>query len=220
MTPDPGRARTRPRGLEPGSVRHSAAWLASCAVAAVLLVGLLDGPAAAGTTAVLAAVGGLALARHVMGADSQDSGYRKSVRLLGSRRLVVGEWQLIVRRTLGEDAEIHFGTAMRPQLQRLFAARLAEVHGVELFRDPARAATLVGPDLWPWLDPAGAPPRPVLDEPTLRALLDRLEALSTARRPAHHAPAYADPPQPERRRPDPPHPARRRADPPHPDPAQ
>jgi hypothetical protein len=95
---------------------------------------------------------------------------------------------------------------MRPQLQRLFAARLAEVHGVELFRDPVRAAALVGPDLWPWLDPAAAPPRPVLDEPTLRALLDRLEALATARRPAQHAPAYSDPPRTARRRPDPPHP--------------
>jgi hypothetical protein len=46
----------------------------------------------------------------------------------------------------------------------------------------------------------------VLDEPTLRALLDRLEALATARRPAQHAPAYSDPPRTARRRPDPPHP--------------
>ncbi|MEE4543781.1 hypothetical protein V2S66_17620 [Streptomyces sp. V4-01] len=166
---------------EPGSVRHSLTVLGTVAVTAVVLLGLADGAAAAATGLALITVVALAVVRYVAGADSQDSGYRKSVRLLGGQRLAVGDWQLIVRRTLGEDAEIHFGTTMRPQLQRLFAARLAEVHGVELHRDPRRAAALVGPDLWPWIDPQAGPPQPVLTEQVLRTLLDRLETLSTAR---------------------------------------
>jgi hypothetical protein len=159
--------------------------LGAVSVTAVVLLGLADGLAAAAGGLALITVGALALARYVAGATSQDSGYRKSVRLLGSHRLAVGEWQLIVRRTLGEDAEIHFGTTMRPQLQRLFAARLAEEHGVELYRDPRRAAVLIGPDLWPWIDPQNRPPQPVLTEQALRALLDRLETLSTARPQPH-----------------------------------
>jgi hypothetical protein len=66
---------------------------------------------------------------------------------------------------------------MRPQLQRLFAARLAERHGVSMYRDPQRARPLVGADLWPWIDPGAPAPYPKLHENVLRALLDRLEAL-------------------------------------------
>jgi hypothetical protein len=170
----------------PGSVRYSLTVLGAVGVSAVVLLGLADGMTAAATGLALITVAGLAVARYVAGADSQDSGYRKSVRLLGSQRLAVGEWQLIVRRTLGEDAEIHFGTTMRPQLQRLFAARLAEVHGIVLHRDPERAAAVIGPALWPWIDPRTGPPQPVLTGPTLHALLDRLEALSTVRPAPHH----------------------------------
>jgi hypothetical protein len=170
----------------PGSVRYSLTVLGAVSVSTVVLLGLADGMTAAATGLALITVAALAVARYVAGADSQDSGYRKSVRLLGSQRLAVGEWQLIVRRTLGEDAEIHFGTTMRPQLQRLFAARLAEVHGIELHRDPERAAAVIGPALWPWIDPRTGPPQPVLTGPTLHALLDRLEALSTVRPAPHH----------------------------------
>lgn len=185
----PGAGRLKSLTRTPGSVTYSLTVLGAVAVAAVVLLGLADGLAAAATGLALITVAALAIARYVAGADSQDSGYRKSVRLLGSQRLAVGEWQLIVRRTLGEDAEIHFGTTMRPQLQRLFAARLAEVHGIELHRDPERAAAVIGPALWPWIDPRSGPPRPVLTGQTLHALLDRLEALSTVRPAPHHDPA-------------------------------
>ncbi|MFL6116084.1 MAG: hypothetical protein ACJ786_32735 [Catenulispora sp.] len=43
---------------------------------------------------------------------------------------------------------------LRRELTRLAAARLAERHGVNLYRDPATAAALIGADLWPLVDPA------------------------------------------------------------------
>ncbi|MBS2546466.1 hypothetical protein KGQ19_06270 [Catenulispora sp. NL8] len=46
---------------------------------------------------------------------------------------------------------------LRRELTRLAAARLAEQHGVNLYRDPQAAAVLIGADLWPLVDPkAGA----------------------------------------------------------------
>jgi hypothetical protein len=78
------------------------------------------------------------------------------------------------------DAEV------RPTLQHLLAARLAERHGVSLDADPAAARRLLLPGhgdqaLWFWLDPLrpaendndrrGIPPR------TLAAIFDHLEKL-------------------------------------------
>ncbi|MYW21862.1 hypothetical protein GT039_41400, partial [Streptomyces sp. SID2955] len=89
----------------------------------------------------------------------------------------LGAWRRMVAKTLADDGEARFDTVMRPQLQRLFAARLAERHGVAMYRNPQRARALVGAELWPWIDPQVAAPRPALPEPVLRSLLDRLEAL-------------------------------------------
>ncbi|HTZ90905.1 MAG TPA: hypothetical protein VMB74_00805 [Streptosporangiaceae bacterium] len=79
-----------------------------------------------------------------------------------------------------------YDTEMRPVLQHLLAARLAERHGVNLYHDPAAARRLLLPGprddaLWFWLDPArpaqaerqqvGIPAR------TLATIIDRLERL-------------------------------------------
>jgi hypothetical protein len=75
---------------------------------------------------------------------------------------------------------------LRPTLQHLLAARLAERHGINLYEDPAAARALLsagrrGDELWFWLDPdrpneispgpRGIPPR------TLAAIIDRLERM-------------------------------------------
>ncbi|KIF07462.1 hypothetical protein PL81_01800, partial [Streptomyces sp. RSD-27] len=108
---------------------------------------------------------------------ARDGGYRKPVRLLDGRAPALGRGRRRVADTLGDDGEEHLRTVMRPQVQRLFAARLAERHGVEVHRDPERARELVGAELWPWIDPGAPAPRATLPEPVLRSLLDRLEAL-------------------------------------------
>jgi len=85
---------------------------------------------------------------------------------------------------------VSFDAELRPTLQHLLAARLAERHDVNFYADPSAARRLLLPgngrgerddQLWYWLDPArpaetrqqlrGIPPR------TLAAILDRLERL-------------------------------------------
>ncbi|MEU6494077.1 hypothetical protein AB0919_44330 [Streptomyces sp. NPDC046994] len=162
---------------KPGSVRHSLAVLGTVAVATEVLLALADGAAAAATGLALITAVALALGRYAAGGAAQDSGYRKPVRLLDSRAPALGGWQRIVANTFADDGKAHFDTVMRPQLQRLFAARLAERHGVAMYRNPQRARALVGAELWPWIDPEATAPQPTVPEPVLRSLLDRLEAL-------------------------------------------
>ncbi|MGW4303237.1 hypothetical protein ACWEHT_26200 [Streptomyces sp. NPDC004646] len=162
---------------KPGSMRHSLAVLGTAAVGTEVLLALTDGVTAAVAGLALITAGALVLGRHVAGAAAQDSGYRKPVRLLDSRAPALGGWQRIVAKTLADDGEAPFDTVMRPQLQRLFAARLAERHGVAMYRTPQRARALVGAELWPWIDPGAIAPQAALPEPVLRSLLDRLEAL-------------------------------------------
>ncbi|MEW2132930.1 hypothetical protein [Streptomyces sp. NPDC005435] len=163
---------------KPGSVRHSLAVLGTAAAGTEVLLVLTDGITAAAAGLALITAGGLVLGRYAAGAAAQDSGYRAPVRLLDSRAPVLGGWQSIVAKALADDGETDLDTVMRPQLQRLFAARLAERHGVAMYRNPQRARALTGAGLWPWIDPGAATaPQPTLSEPVLRSLLDRLEAL-------------------------------------------
>jgi hypothetical protein len=91
---------------------------------------------------------------------------------------------------------------LRPLLEHLLAARLAERHGVHLYQDPDAARRLLcrrprDADLWPWIEPTleipegaqapeGARPRaraskastePGIPRRTLACLIDRLERL-------------------------------------------
>ncbi|MER5358881.1 hypothetical protein [Streptomyces sp. NPDC002785] len=161
----------------PGSLRHSLAVLGIVAVASEVLLALADGAAAAATGLALITAVALALGCYAAGGAAQDSGYRKPMRLLDSRAPALDGWQRIVASTFADDGAAHLDTVMRPQLQRLFAARLAERHGVAMYRNPQRARALVGAELWPWIDPEATTPQPTLPEPVLRSLLDRLEAL-------------------------------------------
>jgi hypothetical protein len=161
----------------PGSVAHSLAVLGAVALATEVLLALADGAAAAGAGLALITAAALALGRFAAGGGAQDSGYRRPVRLMGGRAPALGGWRRIVTKTLADDSEVHLRTVMRPQLQRLFAARLAERHGVAMYRNPGRARALVGAELWPWIDPGAQAPAPTLPEPVLRSLLDRLEDL-------------------------------------------
>jgi hypothetical protein len=79
---------------------------------------------------------------------------------------------------------------LRPVLEHLLAARLAQRHGVHLYQDPAAARALLcrdarDADLWAWIDPATRPkesPRGQAEKSgiprrTLARLIDRLEIL-------------------------------------------
>ena len=77
----------------------------------------------------------------------------------------------------------HFDSAPRRMLQRVAAAALDSRAGVDFYadRDRDRAMTLIGPDLWPLIDPRRAPSNdtasPGLDPATIDRLLTRLEQL-------------------------------------------
>jgi hypothetical protein len=105
---------------------------------------------------------------------------------LRSQGSYIGFWR---NRGLLADASVNmrsYDADLRPVLQHLLAARLAERHGVSLYADPdaARQLLLAGePDdsLWYWLDPE----RPAeqramrhgIPQRTLTAIVDRLERL-------------------------------------------
>lgn len=87
-------------------------------------------------------------------------------------------------------SEGFYNSELRPVLEHLLAARLAERHGVHLYQDPAAARRLLcrsprDTDLWRWIDPdtrPEAPARGALDRHgiprrTLARLIDRLEKL-------------------------------------------
>jgi hypothetical protein len=87
-------------------------------------------------------------------------------------------------------SEGYYDSELRPVLEHLLAARLAERHDVNLYQDPDAARGLLcrnprDADLWRWIDPAtrpASPPKGVTDKRgiprrTLARLIDRLEKL-------------------------------------------
>ncbi|MFC1416618.1 hypothetical protein [Streptacidiphilus cavernicola] len=133
---------------------EAVAVLAVAAVAAETALALVGGLAAAGVGAAVLIAAALLGARYVHGAEAMDSDYRRKVRLVGSREPTLRYWDAAIddaRESLA-GYELH----LRPLLQRLYAVRLAERHGISLHTEPRRAAAVVGADLWPWIDPARA----------------------------------------------------------------
>ncbi len=145
--------------------------------------------AGTGVAALLVAgwtVTSIAFLRTLLPTAREPLTERSAARMIGSRSSFLGFWR---KRSIMQDAirsMVVYDADLRPALQHLLAARLAERHGVNLYADPATARRLVltGPRddaLWIWLDPsrpaeteqrrAGIPPR------TLAAILDRLERL-------------------------------------------
>jgi hypothetical protein len=84
----------------------------------------------------------------------------------------------------------YYDLELRPVLEHLLAARLAERHGVHLYQDPAAARRLLcrsprDDGLWRWIDPTTRPESSAREGPerrgiprhTLARLIDRLEKL-------------------------------------------
>lgn len=110
------------------------------------------------------------------------------------RTSFTGFWRKRASVSSASASMVSYDAELRPTLQHLLAARLAERHDVNLYTDPAAARRLLlhgaghgairaGRDdqLWYWLDPSrpaetrqdlpGIPPR------TLAVIIDRLERL-------------------------------------------
>ncbi|MFF7994394.1 hypothetical protein ACFZDG_32025 [Kitasatospora xanthocidica] len=158
----------------PGSVRHSLIELALPAVLAEVLFGLVGGWPGAGAGAVLLTATGLLLALRVAGAGSGARTPRNRAWQMEAYEPGLGDWRWTVRQ--GLDPEGDTGP-LRLRLQRLYAVRLTEVHGLDPWADGERVAELLGPRLWPWIDPSAPAPAGAFPAEVLRELVDRLDSL-------------------------------------------
>jgi hypothetical protein len=131
------------------------------------------------------AVAAIAYLRTLVPATDQPTLERMSP---GPRALsgFLGFWRKRATLQDATAAMTSYDAELRPALQHLLAARLAERHGVSLYADPAAARRLLLPGrrddaLWFWLDPGRQavtdPRRPGIPPRSLAAILDRLEQL-------------------------------------------
>ena len=167
--------------------------LAGVALIIEIVLVLVGGWIAAGIGLAGLIALGIGLAAYVAGAEVMDGQFRRQMRLVRQRNLSMLGWTTLVSAARSSSASFEHG--VKPELERLYAVRLAEKHGVSLHAEPERAAALIGPELWPWIDPRRPPtqpnpkgPRQTLDrrsaaqpppppDAVLRALVDRLEQL-------------------------------------------
>lgn len=177
-----------------GPVGQALLLLAGTAVAAEIVLAVAGGPGAAAAGAAAIVIVGLLVARYVAGAEAIDGSYRRAVRLVHQREPSLQGWATAME--AAHDSVAGFERVLRPELERLYAVRLADRHGVSLYREPDRAAAIVGADVFAWIDPrrpgytGPLPPRRALDrraqsvnypppvpDQVLRALVHRLETL-------------------------------------------
>ncbi|MFC1400285.1 MULTISPECIES: hypothetical protein [Streptacidiphilus] len=126
-------------------------WLGAAALCSEVALALVGGLPGAATGAAVLAVAGILAVRYVHGAQAMDSDYRRKVHLVGSREPTLRYWDAAIEDAL--DSMSGYELHLRPLLQRLYAVRLAERHGVSLDTQPRQAAAIIGPELWPWIDP-------------------------------------------------------------------
>jgi hypothetical protein len=170
--------------------------IAAVAVAATAVAGyVVAGPDALTVIFIATAVAALVVVRWLLppapepeildaGTDSVKTGW-------ASYRY----WHSLADLRDGIAARAAYEARLRPSLEHLLAARLAERHGVNLYSDPEQARRLLCPgqrdhDLWAWIDPARAlrpdeltslrssdSERPGIPRRTLERLMNRLEQL-------------------------------------------
>lgn len=165
--------------------------LGAAALGIEIALALVGGWLAAGVGLGLLTALGIALACYVSGAEVMDGQFRRPLRMVRQRNLSMLGWTSLV--AAARSSTGNFQHAIKPELERLYAVRLAEKYGISLHTEPERAAALIGPELWPWIDPRRPPAQPsakaplqALDRRTaqppppdavLYALVDRLEQL-------------------------------------------
>ena len=145
-------------------------------VAGVLVAG------AAGVLVVataLAAVAGLVLALRTPEAPRRRRRARPGPEVGDASFRAVRE--VAEQLSWGAVSPRHYDLTTKPLFVEIAAARLAERHRVDLYASPERAAELVGPDVWRFIDPRQPPSRngqpPGVPRHVLALVVDRLEQL-------------------------------------------
>jgi hypothetical protein len=193
----PGTSGTSDHQTSPIRLSHAGfavLLLIGTAVVSETVLAIAGGPGAAAAGAAAIVVVGLLVARYVGGADAIDPSQRRPVRLVHQREPSLQGWATAV--DAAQETAAGFERVLRPELERLYAVRLADRHGVSLYHEPERAAALIGDEVFAWIDPRRPPytgpvpqrrtldrraqsayvPRPIPDA-VLQALVHRLETL-------------------------------------------
>jgi len=166
--------------------------IAAVAVAAAAVAGYaVAGWAGLAVVAVVTAAAAMVLLRGLLPQLTPDTA--KTAREKPRARTLTGysHRRFIVHTAM--TSRNYYDAELRPVLEHLLAARLAERHGVHLYRDPAAARRLLcrhprDADLWQWIDPGSGtaraqtavrdgPERRGIPRRTLARLIDRLEKL-------------------------------------------
>jgi hypothetical protein len=157
MNGDPGNPSRDPspwRGAGP-ELLIAAVTVAATALAALAVTGWPGLAVVAIATAALSMVVLRGLAPRSAPQTVRKTKGKPAARAIGGyaqRRFVVGT-------SLGSQA--FYESDLRPALEHLLAARLAEHRGINLYAEPSRARaafcqTRADEALWPWIDPAQA----------------------------------------------------------------
>ena len=143
--------------------------------------------------AVATAATAMVILRVLLPAATPDKS-RTAAQKAQARSLTGYSHRRFVVQTASESLSF-YQAELRPVLEHLLAARLAERHGVRLYDDPEAARRLLcrtsrDADLWRWIDPATRPPslsqqgtgrgattERGIPRRTLTRLVDRLERL-------------------------------------------
>jgi len=166
--------------------------IAAVAVAAAAVAGYaVAGWAGLAVVAVVTAAAAMVLLRGLLPQLTPDTA--KTAREKPRARTLTGysHRRFIVHTAM--TSRNYYDAELRPVLEHLLAARLAERHGVHLYRDPAAARRLLcrhprDADLWRWIDPGSGtarvqtavrdgPERRGIPRRALARLVDRLEKL-------------------------------------------
>jgi hypothetical protein len=136
--------------------------------------------------AVATAAGAMILLRALLPQLTPDAA--KTARQKPRARTLTGysHRRFVVRSAM--TSQNYYDAELRPVLEHLLAARLAERHGVHLYQDPDAARRLLcrhprDAGLWRWIDPQtrpqtrGGQERRGIPGRTLARLIDRLENL-------------------------------------------
>ena len=185
-SPSPGFAGTgRSAGAWAGAVREMAvAGLLAGALAAAAWA--LDGPPAAAVSVLGCAAFAVILLRPLI--DQGEQAPPPPVHYADRpAQMFHGFWRTQADLAEASRSLAAWDLGARGKLTNLFAARLAERHGISLEADPQAAKRLLLRvpsrfDLWFWIDPGRPTPRnaetrPGIPPHVLAALIDRLEQL-------------------------------------------
>ena len=157
-------------------------------VAAALAGYAMAGWAGLSVVAIATTAFAMLVLRGLLSAGTPDEGKKARERRRAQTLTGYSHRRFVVR--TAADNLAFYNSELRPVLEHLLAARLAERHGVNLYQDPATARGLLcrnsrDAGLWAWIDPATRPresPRGHSEQAgiprrTLARLIDRLEQL-------------------------------------------